>query len=199
MRNIQPILEGRYFHIYNRGVNGESIFRDNKDYFFFIEKLEEYVKKVATIHAYCLLRNHFHILVYIKENATEPKRDGKAGITLDFSKQLGYFFNKYAQAFNRRHERKGSLFTSPFRRKLIESDLYISSVIFYIHANAQHHGFVTDFREWPYSSYPQIIDGGSTLINPSWLFDWFGDKKMFIRFHESNKVLMEESQWVLEA
>ncbi|HMH32789.1 MAG TPA: hypothetical protein VK543_07150 [Puia sp.] len=191
MRHIQPILEGHYYHIYNRGINGTDIFLEKKNYFYFLEKFEEYTSKVAYVRAYCLLKNHFHALVYVKENTMEKK--------LDFSKQLGCFFNAYAQAFNKQYGRKGSLFTSPFRRKLIESELYISSVIFYIHANAQHHGFVTDFREWPYSSYPQIIDGSSTLINSSWLFDWFGDKRMFIRFHENNKVLMEESQWVLEA
>jgi putative transposase len=198
MRKIQPIVEGRYYHIFNRGIDGINIFQDRKDYHFFLDKLEKHLKNTASLISYCLLKNHFHLLVFVKENVTEKSRYGNTEIKLDFSKQIGHFFNSYAQVFNRANHRSGSLFVSPFRRKLIESELYISSVIFYIHANAQHHGYANDFREWPYSSYQQIADGNSSLINLKWIFEWFGSRENFLKFHDSNKVLPEEREWVLE-
>lgn len=93
---IQPIIEGEYFHIYNRGVNSENLFKEKRNYYFFLEQYKFYCSDALETLAYCLLKNHFHLLVRIKENAAVPRRDGKEGMfRLNASKQLGHLFNSY--------------------------------------------------------------------------------------------------------
>ena len=58
--NLQPITEGNYFHIYNRGVNGENIFKEEKNYYFFLAQYKKYCAPVFETLAYALLKNHFH-------------------------------------------------------------------------------------------------------------------------------------------
>ena len=198
MRNIDPVVQGNYYHIYNRGIDGESIFRENSNYHYFLRKYEEYVSGVADTLAYSLLRDHFHALVFVKHNVIVKRSDQQGEIKLDFSKQLGHFLNGYAQAFNKKYHRAGSLFESPFRRKLITEDLYLGSVMFYIHANAQHHGLVKDFRAWSFSSYSLLANDQPTLANSKWMRDWFGSRENFIRFHNANYKLMNSKNWVLE-
>jgi putative transposase len=111
MRFITPI-EGKYYHIYNRGINGENIFRNEENYFFFLEKWAQYVSPVADTYAYCLLKNQS---IFIKEKLAIP------------SQQFSNLFNSYAQSFNKVYERTGSLFESPFRRKEIIQFTFISS------------------------------------------------------------------------
>jgi len=198
MRNIEPVVEGNYYHIYNRGIDGEPIFRENSNYLYFLRKYEEYISGVADTLAYSLLRDHFHALVFVKHNVFVKRSDQQGDIKLDFSKQLGHFLNGYAQAYNRKYHRAGSLFESPFRRKIIKEDLYLGSVMFYIHANAQHHGLVKDFRAWSFSSYSLLANDQPTLANCKWMRDWFGSRENFIRFHNANYKLMNSKTWVLE-
>ena len=200
MRNIQPIVGGHYYHIYNRGISGQKIFLEKKNYSFFLEKFKEYTSKVANILAYTLLEDHFHALVYVKEDKHNEVKGSCLQVPNhpDFCRQMTHFFTIYVQSFNKQYQRKGSLFVSPFRRKLIESDLYLGSVMFYIHANAEHHGYIDDFRDWPYSSYGQIVDGQSELIDTAWIYEWFGSRGNFIKFHTSNQKLMTERKWVIE-
>jgi putative transposase len=145
--DIQPIIEGQYFHMYNRGVNGEDLFKEERNYYYFLQQYKLYCADVLETLAYCLLRNHFHLLVYVKENVEVPRRDGQGMFKMNASKQLGHFFNSYAQSINKAHKRTGPLFESPFERKLVDDESYLMSMIYYCHRNAQHHGFVNDFRE----------------------------------------------------
>ena len=64
---IDEIDEGYFYHIYNRGNNSEKIFFSEENYAYFLKLLTKYIFPVADIYAYCLLNNHFHILVRIKE------------------------------------------------------------------------------------------------------------------------------------
>jgi putative transposase len=65
----EPILHGNYYHIYNRGNNGIEIFFENENYYHFLRLYAKYIEPVAETFAWCLLKNHFHILVRIKEKA----------------------------------------------------------------------------------------------------------------------------------
>ena len=65
---IQPLIEGEYFHIYNRGVNSENIFKEKRNYYYFLDQYFSYCSPVMETIAYALLKNHFHLLVQIKEN-----------------------------------------------------------------------------------------------------------------------------------
>jgi len=56
-----------FYHIYNRGINGESIFKKETNYIFFLAQYAKYIQPVADTYAYCLLNNHFHLLIKTKE------------------------------------------------------------------------------------------------------------------------------------
>jgi hypothetical protein len=67
MRIITPLEYGKFYHIYNRGINGEDLFRSNENYEYFLHLYEKYMEVVVDTYAWCLLGNHFHLLVHIKE------------------------------------------------------------------------------------------------------------------------------------
>src|SRR5215211_2852907 len=66
MTSPSPLLYDAYYHIYNRGVNGEDIFVQERNYDLFLKLFEKHLIPVADLFAYCLLRNHFHLSVRIK-------------------------------------------------------------------------------------------------------------------------------------
>ena len=189
---IQALTEGNYFHIYNRGINGEDIFKEEKNYYFFLEQYKKYCSDVFDTYAYALLKNHFHLLVYVKENVVVKRDDGKGDIRLSASKQLSHLFNSYAQAMNKCHNRTGSLFESPFERKLIDNDSYITSMIYYCHYNAQLHGMVEDFKDWPFSSYRPIIERQESIVAGDKVLEWFGGWNAFKKQHDNRYNLQDE-------
>jgi hypothetical protein len=82
------------------------------------------------------------------------------------------------------------LFQHPFGRVMITSDRQFWNVIAYIHQNPQKHKFVTDFREWKYSSYGIILSEKKTSVNRSKVMEWFGNREEYIALHQ---------QWVTDA
>jgi REP element-mobilizing transposase RayT len=62
---------GCYYHIYNRGNNNENIFIEEKNYSYFLQLLRKYILPVADVYCYCLLKNHFHIVLKIKDDLPE--------------------------------------------------------------------------------------------------------------------------------
>jgi putative transposase len=142
-----PLIPGAFFHIFNRGNNRENLFLEDRNYAYFLRLYQHHIPPIADTYAYCLLRNHFHFLVKIKKDL--HVRDFPAG----FSKPFSNFFNAYARGFNRAYGRTGALFQRPFNRILVNNERHLLRLIAYIHQNPQKHGFVKDFREWPYSSF----------------------------------------------
>jgi putative transposase len=67
MQPFVPLQHGRYFHIYNRSINGEDLFRKNDNYQHFLRLYDKYIEPIADTYAWCLMKNHFHLLVRIKE------------------------------------------------------------------------------------------------------------------------------------
>lgn len=93
------------YHIFNTGNNRENIFIEDKNYSYFLDLLERYILPIADIYAYCLLKNHFHLLLKIKdEKEISPKFKEKP--LLAYSNM----FNAYAKAINKMYSRRGSLF-----------------------------------------------------------------------------------------
>ena len=191
---IQSFTEGSYYHIYNRGVNGENIFFEDKNYDYFIRKYEEYCADILDTFAYCLLKNHFHLLVFVKENVQVPRRDGKGIFTLSASRQLSHFFNAYAQAINKMYHRTGPLFESPFERVRVEDKAYAKQLVSYIHCNPQLHGFTDNFQSWPFSSHSYYSTPyEKAFIKSGEVMDWFGSKTAFDEAHKNQIRSMEES------
>lgn len=164
-----PFVNGSFYHIYNRGVEKRKVFMDRRDHLRFLETLDFYRKspvpmklsdyrrgviklkkiedqiELVKIYCYCLMPNHFHLLV-------QQLADG--GIS-EFLRKLSDSYTRY---FNTKHERIGSLFQGVFKAKLVETDEYLLQVSKYIHRNS----FPLDERErrmYPYSSYPVYLSG----------------------------------------
>lgn len=137
-----------YYHIFNH-ANGEgNLFREARNYRCFLEKYHKHVGPVAETIAWCLMPNHFHLLVKIKSEA-EGLND-----KLNFiSKQFANFFSSYTQSFNKVCKRRGSLFIKNFKRKEIVTENYLSNLVMYIHLNPVHHGFSKQVWEWEWTSY----------------------------------------------
>lgn len=170
-----PLLYGQFYHIYTRGNNRENIFIEKDNYTHFLALYSKYIQPIADTYAYCLLRNHFHILVRIKDSEKcEQEEYGRIQKVLQPSQQFSNLLNAYAKAINQRYQRTGSLFQSRFGRKLILTNQYLYSVINYIHHNPQHHHFVADFRDWPFSSYHTLISEEPTRLDRKQVLEWFG-------------------------
>jgi len=197
MRMIESLEECSYYHIYNRGINGEDIFRFPNDYRDFMDGFREYTEKVLDVFAYALMKNHFHSLVHVKEEVVVERNDGKGLIKLEAYKQLGHFFNSYAQSFNRSYDRTGSLFEKPFKRKSVDP-LNPVNVVMYIHNNPQHHGFVQHFQEWPHSSYDDLIGDFPTFLQRETVLKWFGGRDRFIESHGTYVFNKQKEKWIIE-
>ncbi|MCG2769658.1 MAG: hypothetical protein L6435_14965 [Anaerolineae bacterium] len=123
MPSPPPLQMGYYYHIFNRGNNGEDIFREKRNYLFFMQRYAQYIEPIAYTYAYCLLRNHFHFLVRTRmpEEQEAYQRTLKTLKVseikvLEPSRQFSRLFNSYAKAFNKMYDRTGSLFEHPFHR-----------------------------------------------------------------------------------
>ena len=198
MRIIQPLQAGNIYHLFNRGINGEIIFKETRNYYYFLDKYREYCADILETYAYALLRNHFHLMVKIKEKVVLQRKDGKGEIELNASRQLSHFFNSYAQSFNSAYKRHGKLLEEPFKRKIINSNAYFTSLIYYIHFNPQHHQFVSDFRHWEFTSWHILRDNKQSFIAREKVIEWFGSANRFEEAHINNMPLNNISQIIIE-
>jgi hypothetical protein len=101
------------------------------------------------------------------------------------AQQFSNLFNAYTKAYNKKYDRKGSLFTPNFRRKRIDSDEYFTRLIIYIHKNPVDHGFVEKATDWPHSSWHAYVNQKSTKINREEGLGWFGGQEAFKRVHQN--------------
>ena len=182
MHTLKPLEYGQYYHIYNRGNNGENIFIEERNHLYFLDLYAKYIEPVADTFVYALLRNHFHLLVYVKTPEEQPEPDRPLNPTQPFSN----LFNSYAKAVNKTYGRTGSLFQKRFGRILVASSSYLETLVRYIHLNPQKHGMVADFREYPYSSYQKILGERATRLKRDEVLGWFGGSDAFVAFHQSD-------------
>jgi len=199
----EPILHGNYYHIYNRGNNGIDIFLEAENYYHFLRLYAKYIDPIAQTFAWCLLKNHFHILVRIREK-TEIKVHELTYTTteqpkvIDPSKQFSHLFNAYTQAINKRHHRTGSLFETTFERKLVSSEAYFKQLIFYIHNNPVHHGFVKQMSLYPWSSYETMISDKPTKLKRNEVIAIYGKVDDFVFYHNQQQNLFEINNLIIE-
>jgi putative transposase len=161
-----PVLPDKYYHVFNKANNGEHIFRDKADYQFFLRKLGELVTPTFDIFAFCLLPNHFHLLIKPK-----PIRQGSGGESV--TEGFRMFFQTYVQYYNAKYRRKGSLFFKSFRRLEITEDIQLKYLVFYIHYNPQKHGVTNDFQTYRYSSYKYFFLDKGTHLCKNEVLEWF--------------------------
>ena len=148
----QEVLEKEhYYHIYNRGINGGDVFFKDENKMFFLKQLNKYLSSKILIYAYCLLDNHFHLVIkLIKEGEI-------------VTQCLSNFFNSYVKAVNKQNNRTGSLFEKHFKRIKLDSEEYLKQLIIYTHLNPKHH-LDLDFEDFKFSSYKAYLSEKPTKI-----------------------------------
>lgn len=218
MLRKDSFITGEYYHLYNRGVDKRDIFKNEKDYERFmmllyiannqdVLKLDNLInilhkdyrqimvldkgKPLVSIGSWCLMTNHFHLLV---------RQEIDGGIT-KFMRKIG---TGYSMFFNAKYQRQGALFGGPFKSKCIKADdNYMRQLFAYIHLNALD----IEFPEWDrdenkfdreamkkflisyrYSSYQDYIEidrKEKGILNRNSFPDYFQTKQSFIEFVEN--------------
>lgn len=101
------------------------------------------------------------------------------------SRQLGDLFSSYTQAFNKQFKRMGGIFIKNFQRKEVDSTNYLINLITYINNNPVYHGFTNKAEGWPYSSYNDILNNRSDIVNCTTVIEWFKKLQNFINCHKT--------------
>lgn len=184
----EPLQPGQFYHIFNRGNNSIDIFFDTDSYYHFLRLYTRYLYPVTDTYAWCLLKNHFHLLVYIRkpeeieEHLLEYSTVDKPKV-LSATHQFSHFFNAYTQAINKKFRRTGCLFEKPFGRRWIHSTAYLRNVICYIHQNPVIHGFAKRPEDYPWTSFEVAISERPTQLRREEVMQLFAGKNQFISFH----------------
>ena len=179
MQAIQPLENGKYYHIYNRGINSDILFKENDNYEYFLRLYDKHIDPIAETYAWCLMKNHFHFLVRIKD-IDQLNTEKKIVPSQSFSN----LFNAYTKAFNKSYNRHGSLFERPFRRKEINHNKYFLNVITYIHNNPVHHNICDHPLNYPWSSYITCLSDKPTKLRRKEVIEIFEDLENFKYVHE---------------
>lgn len=191
-RDYKIFRQGHYYHVYNRGDNKEDIFLDEQDHLNFLKrlkiilglapvpnagrrgalKLSALPAESFSILSYCLMPNHFHIL--IRQNSN-----------VEVSKLITKLCTSYVKYFNAKYSRIGNLFQDTFKAKLVDNDSYLTYLSAYIHNNP------SDTTNYPYSSLPDYLGvRQGTICNTTFILNYFkGDRTQYKNFVEaySNK------------
>ncbi|MBI2968463.1 MAG: hypothetical protein HYY40_11725 [Bacteroidetes bacterium] len=172
------------YHIFNRANGNEHLFYRDENYLFFLGKYEKYISPVAETFCYCLMPNHFHFIIRIK-NEVELEKHLKSKSTLTGFQTLS---GLNENALSKLLSRKGNLFMRPFKRKRITDEKYLKKVVHYTHYNPVEAGLISKPEEWKYSSYNQIINPdrvhNPVRVESDEVIEWFGDKENFIYCHK---------------
>ncbi len=197
MKKPMYVPEGIY-HVVNHANGRENIFQVHENYGYFLKKYVEKMDEVVKTIAYCLMPNHFHFLIKVREKEvleewlskrTEKKKFIPEGLS---NAQLFHFavhrpfhdlLGGYAKAYNKFHDRSGSLLRQNTERKIVADIGYVKNAIRYVHNNAVYHGFVVIPEEWPYSSYNVFLGDAPTNLPRKEMMQLFGGKEAFVQFH----------------
>lgn len=207
MKHLPPLEYNRYYHIYNRGINSEILFREKANYEHFLRLYTEHIMPIAETFAWVLMKNHFHVLVRILSldeiGFIKPKDEKERIVYAEKKKynptqQFGNLFNAYAKAYNHKFHRTGSLFESPFRRLPVNDEHYFKNLVYYVHNNPVHHGFCETLLDYPWSSYLTILSVKPSKLNRDKVIGWFNTKSEFIEFHQCKHDSTEIEGMIIE-
>lgn len=179
-----PYAQGHFYHIYNRGCNKEKIFFGDDNYRYLIQKMKSSFEDYgANIIAYCLMPNHYHLLV---QQLTDVK----------LSKWLRKIFVGYSLAINKQQERSGTLFEGRPKHIAIEKEGYLNHLMWYIHTNPVAAGIVSRPDQWMYSNYLDCIGKRQgELFNKKFIKERFGsplEYEDFVMNYSANKLSEKE-------
>jgi len=184
-RPLRITFAGAHYHVTSRGNEQKDIFKSRRDREQFLSYLESSVTRYgARIHAYCLMTNHYHLLLETPEgNLPEIMR---------------HINGAYTNYYNTKRKRAGHLFQGRYKAILIEADEYLMELSRYIHLNPVRCALTDKPEAHPWSSYMDYIGARPA---PSWLCtdsvkQHFGNGERYRHFVED--VLGEEHESPLQ-
>ena len=179
------------YHVYNRC--NELMFHKKENYIYFLGKIRKHVLPYADILSYCLMPNHFHLLICVKDKGVELE---EGSLTMQrFSKSIGHMLSSYTQAINRQEDRKGSLFAHNTKSIMLnmKGNDYLLNCFMYIHQNPLLAGLVEKIEDWEYSSYPEYVGKrNGTLVNLNLGLETLNIDKKDIEFI-TNQLLVDKT------
>ena len=165
------LIKDNIYHIYNQGNNRQKIFYNRDNYLFFLQKMNDYLLPYCDVLAWCLMPNHFHWMVYVRESELESvmrrggteidrvtsNREASRGATQsrtptvsNLNQAIGIMLSSYTRAINQQQSRSGSLFRQKTKADCITKPLEVSPSYYNL-------GFGTlIFIPDPDKDYPQI-------------------------------------------
>ncbi len=173
---LEKIEKDYYYHIFNRGINSDIIFKTEDNMNYFLKLVKSHLNSKVDILAYCLMNNHFHLVVKI---VSEEKI-----VTQAFSN----LFNAYAKAYNKQQNRTGSLFEKHFKRKKIIDEIYLKNLILYVHKNPENHNIVKNFVDYEFTSFRSYFINEKSLISITkpYVLNLFNDLSNFKYAHNTD-------------
>ncbi|MCA6361989.1 MAG: transposase [Bacteroidetes bacterium] len=145
-----PFVAGEYYHVFHHAVGHENLFREKDNYRYFLDKLLCHIDGYCELKEWCLMPNHFHLLIYVKPELLHTLSHTE--IEERVIKCFADFLNCYTQSMNKRFKRRGSMFSGRFRRVRILDEQHLQRTKAYILNNPAHHQFTNNPQNWPYSS-----------------------------------------------
>ena len=192
-RNTVKIDESEsYYHIYARGNAKQNIFLESTDQDYFIHLLSRYLsikqseniygrpyphyRKEINLLAYCLMNNHFHLLIYQNEPG-------------NMAKFMSSIMTSYSRYFNLKYKRTGALFETRYRAARIEDQRYLEHISRYIHLNPK------EWQNYEYSSLRYYFETDlPEWLNPEKITEMFDNQKQYLKFlkdYEGHKTMLQ--------
>ncbi len=169
-RPLRIEFPGAFYHVTSRGNARKKIFLNEIDRESFVETLAWVVERFGWIcHAYCLMDNHFHLLI----ETPIP----------NLSKGMRQLNGVYTQRFNRRHKRVGHLFQGRFKSILVEQDSYLLELCRYIVLNPVRANMVASAEAYHWSSYQATVGSAAVpaCLTTEWILDQFAKTRAVAR------------------
>jgi putative transposase len=165
-RPLRIEFPGAVYHVTSRGNALENIYVDDTDREAFLDVLAQVVERFHWLcHAYCLMSNHYHLLV----ETVEPT----------LSRGMRQLNGVYTQGFNRRHQRVGHLFQGRFKAILVEREAYLLELCRYVVLNPVRAKLVRAAKDWRWSSYRATagLAEAPSFLTTDWLLGQFSEKR----------------------
>ena len=156
-RPLRLELAGGLYHVTLRGDRREAIFLDDADRLVWLEVFAQTCKRFNWVcHAWCLMDNHYHIVVETIEG--------------NLAQGMRHLNGVYTQTFNRTHKRVGHVFQGRYKAIIVEKEGYLLELARYVVLNPLRAGMVKDIADWHWSSYAAML---GIQAKPEWLqSDW---------------------------
>ncbi len=165
-RPLRIEFAGALYHVTSRGDAQEDIYREDEDRRLFLGILGEVCERFDwVVHAYCLMDNHYHLLVETPNG--------------NLSKGMRQLNGVYTQRFNRKHSRVGHVFQGRYKAILVQKESYLLELARYIVLNPVRARMVRSAKDWPWSSYRATAGQGQKVgwLHTEWLLSAFARQK----------------------